>query len=706
MQGDDGVSGSRTKARRAPPGHAFGDAARAVLEKCKAVLGASSGFVARCAAREPFLDVIFADPGSLGIGASTGLPAPLRRLGERAVASGRPVFSNGLAKQARKQAGAGRQAVARSALVAPIPVAGRAAGVVGLVDKPGGFSRSDARLAGVLAEMASVAMRTSLTVNGLERDRNALEREVRQGSTQLRQAEQTFRTLVENLPDIVARFDRDLRNLYVSPVVQRLTDRPAESFLGRTNRELGLPPELADPWDAALRRVFTTGLPEQIELPFPTADGPRRFDCRLVPERAADGEISSVLAVARDVTDRWLAYEAEARARFVAEALREATVALTRSLDRETVLATLLERLGQIVPFDRGRVMLIEGSSRISVRAVFDGDRVVPLGPGAREELDPAAHPILHEILLKGAAILVPDVRARPDWSLPTDRLSELCWMGVPLFARGDVAGLFSLSKREPGYFNEEHVKLAEAMSSQASVAVENAILYEQMQASTERMQGLSRRLVEVQENERRQIARELHDEAGQALVSLRLGLRLLEREIDQGGGAGIRVAELVSRTDAVIEGLHRLAADLRPASLDHLGLEAALRQFLASAGVGLGLVIRFKARGFAEVRLPTAVETALYRVAQEAVTNVVRHARATRVDVLAEHRGEWVRLMVEDDGVGFDPDGAWPEDSIGLVGMKERAEALGGSLTIESVAGRGTTVVVEVPSADPNPDR
>ena len=432
----------------------------------------------------------------------------------------------------------------------------------------------------------------------------------------------------------------------------------------------------------------------------------RHFDCRFVPERGAGGDVSSVLIVARDVTDRWLAYEAESRARSVADSLREATVALTRSLDRETVLATLLDRLGRMVPFDRASVMLVEEASRVSVRAVFDGDRVVPLTPEARVELDPAEHPIIQHILKSGTAILVPDLRARPDWSLPTDRLSEACWMGVPLFARGDVAGLFSLSKREPGYFNEGHVKLAEAMSSQASVAVENAILYEQMQASTERMQSLSRRLVEVQESERRQIARELHDEAGQALASLRFGLRLLEREIDEGGTVSGRVAELVQRTDAVIEGLHRLAADLRPVSLDHLGLEAALRQYSKSAGSELGLVVRFKARGFTGERLPTAVETALYRVAQEAMTNVVRHAQATRVDVLVEHRGERVTLVVEDDGVGFEPSRMGRGDHIGLIGMRERAEALGGTLTIESAPGEGTTVVVEVQSADPHPDR
>ena len=243
-------------------------------------------------------------------------------------------------------------------------------------------------------------------------------------------------------------------------------------------------------------------------------------------------------------------------------------------------------------------------------------------------------------------------------------------------------------------------------MSSQASVAVENAILFEQMGTSTARMQSLSRRLVEAQESERRHIARELHDEAGQALASLRYGLRLLEREIDEGSSVSSRVAELMERTDAVIDSLHRMAADLRPASLDHLGLDAALHQYARAAAAKFGFAVRFKARGFTSERLPMVVETALFRVVQEAMTNVVRHAQAGRVDVLVEHRGDRILVMVEDDGVGFEPNLKQVGNHLGLLGMRERAEALGGTLTVESAPGAGTTIVVEVASADPHPDR
>jgi signal transduction histidine kinase len=476
--------------------------------------------------------------------------------------------------------------------------------------------------------------------------------------------------------------------------------------VGKTKQELGISSELIEAWEAALRKVFATGRPEEFELAFPVPEGTRHFDCRVVPELGPRGDIQSVLSVARDMTERRLAFEAEQRARIVADALREATVALTRSLDRETVLSTLLEHLRGIVPFDRASVMLLEEARRVSVRAIFDGDRVVPLPPEARSELDPADHPIVNSILTTGSAVLIPDVRTYPGWSLPTDGLAEASWLGVPLFARGDVAGLFSLSKREAGYFNEGHVKLAEAMSSQASVAVENAILFQQMEAATVRMRMLSRGLIEAQESERRSLSRELHDEAGQALASLRYGLQLLEREVDGGENVTERLVALRSTTDAIIEGLRRLAADLRPASLDHLGLEAALRQLSQAAGPKFGLEVHFKARGFAGGRLPSEMETALYRVVQEAMSNVVRHARATRVDVLAERRGDRVMVMVEDDGAGFDQKLVQRGNQLGLVGMHERIEALSGTLTVESAPGAGTTIVVEVPIADSNPDR
>jgi signal transduction histidine kinase len=161
-------------------------------------------------------------------------------------------------------------------------------------------------------------------------------------------------------------------------------------------------------------------------------------------------------------------------------------------------------------------------------------------------------------------------------------------------------------------------------------------------------------------------------------------------------------LTELKKMTHEVLESLHRLAMDLRPASLDFSGLVPALHQYVTATGERHGFNAQFKAVGLSEERLPATVETALYRIVQEALTNVIRHARATRIDVLLERRDEHLVLVVEDNGRGFEADLAHQAQAghLGLIGMQERAEMLGGTLVIESNPGSGTTIVVEVPYA------
>jgi signal transduction histidine kinase len=218
-------------------------------------------------------------------------------------------------------------------------------------------------------------------------------------------------------------------------------------------------------------------------------------------------------------------------------------------------------------------------------------------------------------------------------------------------------------------------------------------------------LQALSGWLVEVQEAERRHIARELHDETGQALSSLLLGLSLMEKEAHRPEAVIARALELEVLADGMLENLHRLAMNLRPASLDHLGLIPSLEQYVASFGEQHGLDVQFEAAGLAGERLPPSIETAMYRVVQEALTNIARHAKANHVDVLLKSRAERLLVIVEDDGIGFEVEKVMQTNRLGLVGMRERARMLGGTLTIESTPGAGTTVFVEVPYGDSHLD-
>ncbi len=200
-----------------------------------------------------------------------------------------------------------------------------------------------------------------------------------------------------------------------------------------------------------------------------------------------------------------------------------------------------------------------------------------------------------------------------------------------------------------------------------------------------------------MQEKERRYVAQELHDDAGQALTALILRIGALKQDVANPEAVKAHATYLGEEAASVLENLRRLAMDLRPATLDHLGLVAALRQYSEIIASQCNLDIQFEAIGF-EKRLSDHAEVALYRIVQEAVTNVVRHAKASRVDILLERQESRIVVMVEDNGIGFGYESEMKVGHLGLIGMQERAEMLGGKLTIESRPGKGTTIQIETP--------
>jgi signal transduction histidine kinase len=384
----------------------------------------------------------------------------------------------------------------------------------------------------------------------------------------------------------------------------------------------------------------------------------------------------------------------------IAETLSEASRSLSQTLDLDTVLGTLLDYLGGLVPYDQAKVLLPRDEAQFTIRAARGAGTAAGDLTEDERTIRVADCPLLRALVDTREAVLIADTRDHTGWRDPHCAAHIRSWLGVPLRNGDQMIGACVLGKREPGFYGEEHARLAEALVGQASVAVQNAWLFEQVRAGRERLRSLSRRLVEVQETERRYVARELHDEASQALVSLMVGLRLLEQDAPDPQAVIEGIATLKQMVDGVITDLHRLAMDLRPASLDHLGLAAALRQHVQTVREQHRLEVQYEVIGL-DARLPADVETAVYRVAQEALTNVIRHARATRVDVLVERRGRKLVVLVEDDGIGFDPVQAEQGGRLGLISMRERTEMLGGGLEIESAAGAGTTVRLEVPYVD-----
>jgi signal transduction histidine kinase len=212
--------------------------------------------------------------------------------------------------------------------------------------------------------------------------------------------------------------------------------------------------------------------------------------------------------------------------------------------------------------------------------------------------------------------------------------------------------------------------------------------------------QELQRRLVNAQEEERRRISRGLHDEVGQQMTGLMLALKALEVSlVDESRQAAEKLREVRGTAEGIGREIHQLAMQLRPAALDSLGLSRALAGYLEYWRSRSSVEVDFVSTGISEPRLPSVIETSVYRIVQEALNNVFKHADATSVSVTIERIGESVVAIVEDDGSGFEPPIETEIDfsRIGIASMRERAAVVGGTLTIES-SPSGTTIRLEIP--------
>ncbi len=267
-------------------------------------------------------------------------------------------------------------------------------------------------------------------------------------------------------------------------------------------------------------------------------------------------------------------------------------------------------------------------------------------------------------------------------------RLAARSALYVPLLARGEAIGVIAAHDKigSDPRFGDADLRLAELFAGRAAVAVEL-----RQRVARDALE----RVLRAQEDERRRLARELHDETGQALTSILLGLRGLEEAKDPET-LRAAVAEVRNLVRATLRDVRRLAVELRPKALDDFGLVAAVERLTDSFSEQTGIAVEFVTH-VPEGRFPPEVETALYRIVQESLTNVLKHARAGHVSIVLTQKEGAVSVVVEDDGVGFEPARA-RDGGLGLVGMRERVGLLGGRLTVESRPGAGTTFVAEVP--------
>ena len=379
-------------------------------------------------------------------------------------------------------------------------------------------------------------------------------------------------------------------------------------------------------------------------------------------------------------------YEATTRWLKQLESLNEIVIALASEMELPRLLDLVAARLRELV---QARLVLI-------ALPAPSGDLVVRATDG--EGADELTGMVLAKDSSKAARVLARRRSERVDSmieDLEVDqevgrRLAARTGLYVPLILRERPIGIIAAHDKESGdaRFSDEDVRLAETFAARASVAVD---LSERVASDA------LRRVVAAQELERERLARELHDETGQALTSILLGLKSVE---DAAGPADVaaaasRLRELVVST---LQDVRRLAVELRPKALDDFGLVPALERLVETFHEQTGIQVDLEPR-LGDERLPSEVETALYRITQEALTNVVKHAQAKNVSIVLTRRNGSVSAVIEDDGRGFAAGKSQGEpNGLGLLGMRERIALVDGRLTVESSPGSGTTLSIEVP--------
>jgi signal transduction histidine kinase len=397
---------------------------------------------------------------------------------------------------------------------------------------------------------------------------------------------------------------------------------------------------------------------------------------------AEDEELTRLLAAQAAVAiENARLHESSTRWLRQLESLNEIGNALASQIELDPLLGIVAARLRELIGAHTVLIGLVDRLGLVRIAAAEGGAQALV---GEQLELHTSK---MGRIAARGRSELVDSLADDPevDHRL-VERVGLRTGLYVPLLVDGSTLGVIAAHDREGDdpRFTEDDLRLGESLAKRAAIAVDLA-----RRVSSDAV----RRVVEAQELERARLARELHDETGQALASILLGLRSLEQTLDSESALA-RVAAVRELAVTTLHDVRRLAVELRPAALDDFGLDAAIERLVETYGEGAAATVDLEIR-IGPGRLPADVETTLYRIVQEALTNITKHASARRISVLLTRTARSAVLVVEDDGVGFDD--ARTSDGLGLTGMRERVALVGGRLRIET-SDAGTTIAVEIP--------
>lgn len=476
----------------------------------------------------------------------------------------------------------------------------------------------------------------------------------------LYEKEQEYRAIVETAPDQIIRYDRDFRRTYVNPAVVKAYGLPSEALIGKSigsvvqDAGLSVKEEEFVRLRQRIAAVFETGKADEYELSFPTREGRRDFNVRLVPEVDVHGSVVNVLGISRDVTER---SQAEEKLKHSESLLAEAErLAHIGSWERDVLrnMVTWSDELYRIFGVQPGEIDPV----REAMEFVHPDDRALVLRAYNRSIETGEPYSFYYRVVRPDGDVRI--VHSDSHFVKDED--------GKPIRLFGATQDLTEIKRAE-----------------------------DKLKVTTEQLRTLSARLQSAREEEGIRIAREIHDELGSALTSLRWDLEGIKKSASQIPDLRTKIESMLALSDTTINIVRKIASDLRPSVLDVLGLIEAVEWQAQQFQDRTGIIVHCT-RPANGVDLNQEQSTAFFRIFQEALTNILRHAQATRVDVtMVEDAGAFV-LTIRDNGRGIREEEKSGQLAIGLLGMRERAHLIGGEIDISGVDGTGTTVTVRLP--------
>lgn len=518
----------------------------------------------------------------------------------------------------------------------------------------------------------------------------------------------TLQGLVDGVEDELLVIDTDYRVKFANSVIKDRFKGESGSPIGRRCYEVlhnRNEPCSAPVCDCPLKQVLQKGKPAIVVQRECTTGVSKYLKVIVYPLRDVQGNIKFIAELRRDVTAQRELETQILRRHHQLQALSRISNAVSRMWDLNAILKVALDNVLEIMSGTIGGILLVDERSETlryhvqrGLSAVYAEGMRIHLGEGIAGKVAQTGEPVLLEDISRSPGVAHPDL-------VSAEGLKG--FVSIPLKAKDRIVGVMNIASHEAGRFGSDDVSLLNSISDYLGTAIEQVKLYESLKRGRERYQRLLQYSLTAQEEERKRIARELHDETSQAITSLTLSLQAIIGLAEKKGIGDAEFLEKLKTTHSysVRAGneIVKLMKELRPTLLDELGLPAAIHRYAKDTLQTQGINVTTEFIG-TEQRLQPEVEVTLFRIAQGAIGNILEHAKAKNSFIKLDCNAKECVLSVEDDGIGFDVSKLTRVDSrgrgAGLFTMKERAGLVGGACHVESKPGQGTKVIVRIPVA------